>query len=76
MAVIWSLGMTLFCMLHTDFGSPFLIELSGISFDVHRNINLSLSKIILKNKKPKSSVKYKNTLINLWLYMSFALRYV
>ena len=73
MADIWSLGMTLFCMLHPDLGSPFLIELSETGFDVHRNIDESLSKIILKNKRPKSSTKYQNTLINHWLNMWFAL---
>ena len=56
---IWSLGMTLFCMLHPDLGSLFLIGLSETSFDVHRNIRESLSEIIFKNKKrPKSSTKY------------------
>ena len=56
--------MTLFCMLHPDLGSPFLIKLSETGFNVHRNIGESLSEIILKNKRPKSSTKYPNTLIN------------
>ena len=73
MVDIWSLGMTLFCTLHPDLGSSFLIELSETGFDVHRNISESLSEIILKNKRPKSSTKYQNTLINCWLNMWFAL---
>ena len=74
MADIWSLGMTLFCMLHPDLGSPFLIELSETGFDVHRNIGESLlSEITLKNERPKSSTKYQNTLINHWLNMWLAL---
>ena len=72
MADIWSLGMKLFCMLHPDLGSSFLIELSETGFDVHRNIGKSLSEIILKNKRPKSSTKYQNTLTNHWLNMWFA----
>ena len=32
-ADIWSLGMTLFCMLHPVLGSPFLIKLSETGFD-------------------------------------------
>ena len=60
-------------MFHPDLGSPFLIELSETGFDVHRNIGESLSEIILKNKRPKSSTKYQNTLINHWLNMWFAL---
>ena len=70
---IWSLGMTLFCKLHPDLGSPFLIELPETGFDVHRNTGESLSEIILKSKRPKSSTKYQNTLINHWLKMWFAL---
>ena len=73
MADTWCLGMTLFCMLHPDPGSPFLTELSETGFYVHRNIGESLSEIILKNKRPKFSTKYKNTLINHWLNMWFAL---
>ena len=72
-ADIWSLAMTLFCMLHPDLGSLFLTELSETGFDVHRNIGESLSEIILKNKRPKSSTKYQNTLINHWLNIWFAL---
>ena len=73
MADVLSLGMTLFCMLHPDLGSPFLTELSETGFDVHRNIGESLSEIILKNERPNSSTKYPNTLINHWLNMWFAL---
>ena len=58
-------------MLHPD--PPFLIELSETGFDVRRNIGESLSEIILKNKRPKFSTKYQNTLINHWLDMWFAL---
>ena len=47
--------------------------MSETGFDVHRNIGESLSEIILKNKRPKSSTKYQNTLINHWLNMWFAL---
>ena len=61
---IWSLEMTLYCMYHPDLGSPFLTELSETGFDFHRNIGESLSEILLKNKKPKSSTKYQSTLIN------------
>ena len=64
MADIWSLIMTLFCMLDHDLGSPFLIKLSETGFGVHRNIGESLSEIILKDKRPKSSTNYQNTLIN------------
>ena len=73
MADIWSLGMTLFCMLDHDLGSPFLIKLSETGFGVHRNIGESLSEIILKDKRPKSSTNYQNTLINHWLNMWFVL---
>ena len=73
MADIWSLGMTLFYMLHLDLGSPFLIKLSETGFGVHRNIGESLSEIILKNERPKSSTNYQNTLINHWLNMWFVL---
>ena len=62
-----------FCMIHPDLGSPFLIELSETGFNVHRNIGESLSEIILKNKRPKSSTKYRNILTNPWLNMWFAL---
>ena len=72
-ADIWSLGMTLFCRLHHDLGSPFIIELSETGFDVHRKIGQSLSEIILKNKRLKSSTKYQNTLTNHWFSMWFAL---
>ena len=64
MADIWSLGMILFYMLHLDLGPPFLIKLSETGFGVHRNIGESLSNIILKNERPKSSTNYQNTLIN------------
>ena len=64
MVDIWSLGMILFCMLHPDLESPFLIKLSETGFGVHRNIGESLSEIILKDKRPKSSTTYQNTLIN------------
>ena len=73
MADIWSLGMILFYMLHLDLGPPFLIKLSETGFGVHRNIGESLSEIILKDKRPKSSTNYQNTLINHWLNMWFVL---
>ena len=73
MADIWSLGMILFYMLHLDLGPPFLIKLSETGFGVHRNIGESLSNIILKNERPKSSTNYQNTLINHWLNMWFVL---
>ena len=75
MTDIWSLGMTLFCILYPDLGSPVLIEWSETGFDVHRNIGESLSEIILKNKRPNSSTKYQSTLINHWLNMWSALNH-
>ena len=77
MAGIWSLRMTLFCMLHPNLGSPFLIELSETDFDVHRNIGESLSEIILKKTKifyqipkhlNKSLAEY--VVCNVWKSMS------
>ena len=76
MADIWSLGMTLFCMLYLDLGPLFLIELSKTGFDVHRNIGELLSEIILKkNTKTFYEIpKHLDKSLNMWFALSQCLK--
>ena len=72
-ADIWSLGMTIWCLIHPDLDSPFGIEVCDSSFDC-TNPGLSIANKLFSGQRPKTTDLYDNIIVSNWLPLWFVIR--